>query len=310
MCTTQGRLSAYVRNHWLLYAMSLPGLVFLFVYKLLPLCGLTLAFKRFNPFLGDNLLQSMLKSPWVGFDNFKTIFNSDQFWLLLKNTVEISVLKILVLFPLPILLALLMNEMRSRWFKRTVQTLIYLPHFLSWVIIYGIFSTLLSSDGVVNTILQKLGIHSVQFFTSPGIFRSLLVATDGWKEAGWGTIVYLAALTAIDPAQYEAAIMDGANRAQRLWHISLPGITPVVVLMLLLRVGNILQAGFEQILVMYNPTVYSVADILQTYIYRVGLGKLDFSTGTVMGLFESATGLILILSCNGISRKLFGRSLW
>jgi putative aldouronate transport system permease protein len=290
--------------------MSLPGLVYLVVYKFLPLIGLSLAFKDYDMFAGTGLLDSMLKSEWVGLGYFRRIFSSPQFWSLLRNTLLISVYKIVILFPLPILLAFLMNELRSVWFKRTVQTLLYLPHFLSWVIIYGIFFTLLSTDGIVNQALARLGLSPVMFFTDQSLFRPLLVVTEGWREAGWGTIVYLAALTSIDPALYEAALMDGANRWQRMVHITFPSILPVVALMLLLRVGNILQAGFEQILVMYNPAVYPVADILQTYIYRIGLGKLDFSTGTAMGMFESVVGFVLVITCNGISRKFFERSLW
>lgn len=290
--------------------MSLPGLVYLVVYKFLPLIGLSLAFKDYDMFAGTGLLDSMLKSDWVGLEYFRRIFRGPQFWTLLRNTLLISVYKIVILFPLPILLAFLMNELRSIWFKRTVQTLLYLPHFLSWVIIYGIFFTLLSTDGIVNQVLDRLGISPVMFFTDQSLFRSLLVTTEGWRETGWGTIVYLAALTSIDPALYEAALMDGANRWQRMVHITFPSILPVVALMLLLRVGNILQAGFEQILVMYNPAVYPVADILQTYIYRIGLGKLDFSTGTAMGMFESVVGFVLVITCNGISRKFFERSLW
>ncbi len=301
---------AYFAKNWSLYLMSLPGLAFLVVYKFLPLFGLTLAFKEYDMFAGNGLLDSMVKSGWVGLAYFRKIFGGPQFWVLLRNTLLISVYKIVILFPLPILLALLLNELRGRRFKRVVQTTLYLPHFLSWVIIYGIFFTLLSTDGIVNQSLNRLGLKQVMFFTDQSLFRSLLVATEGWREAGWGTIVYLAALTGIDPALYEAALMDGANRFRRMLHITFPSIAPVVALMLLLRVGNILQAGTEQVLVMYNPAVYPVADILQTYIYRIGLGKLDFSTGTAMGMFESVVGFVLVVACNGISRRFFERSLW
>ncbi len=300
----------YFSQNWSLYLMSLPGIVYLVLYKFLPLIGLSLAFKEYDMFAGSGLLDSMLKSDWVGLDYFRRIFSTPQFWTLLRNTILISVYKIVILFPLPILLSLLLNELRSARIKRYVQTALYLPHFLSWVIIYGIFFTLLSTDGIVNQVLEKIGSPQLMFFTDQSLFRSLLVATEGWRETGWGTIVYLAALTSIDPALYEAALMDGANRFQRMIHITFPSIASVVALMLLLRVGNILQAGYEQILVMYNPAVYPVADILQTYIYRIGLGKLDFSTGTAMGMFESVVGFMLVITCNGISRKFFERSLW
>ena len=301
---------SYLRENWCLYAMSLPGLLFLVLYKFTPLYGLTLAFKDYNMFAGNGLLDSLVKSEWVGLRHFERIFSSPQFGQLLTNTLLISVYKLVLLFPLPILLAVLMNEMRGNLYKRTVQTVLYLPHFLSWIIIYGIFFTLLSSDGLVNRELGALGLSPVLFFSDPGVFRSVLVATEGWKETGWGTIVYLAALTSIDPALYEAAMMDGANRFQRIRHVTWPGIMPVVAMMLLLRVGNILSAGYEQILVMYNPAVYSVADILQTYVYRIGLGQMDFSTGTAMGMFESVVGFSLVIAANAVSRRFFERSLW
>lgn len=300
----------YLKENYALYLMCIPGLIYVIGYKFLPLIGLQLAFKKYNMFAGNGLLDSMFKSKWVGLTHFEKIFHSDEFWLLLNNTVSISLLKMVILFPLPILLAILMNEMHSIRFKRSVQTLIYLPHFLSWVIIHGIFSTLLSNSGVINNFLVSVGLPRISLYTDPTLFRYLLIFTEGWKESGWGAIVYLAALTSIDPQLYEAATVDGANRLQRMWHVTLPGIVPVISLMLLLRVGGILAAGTEQILVMYNPAVYNVADVLQTYIYRVSLGKLDFSTGTAMGLFESIVGFLLTVSCNGLSKKLFGRSLW
>lgn len=301
----------YFTQYWSLYVMSLPGLIYLIGYKFAPMIGLSLAFKDYNMFAGRGLLDSMLKSPYVGLAHFQRLFSSQQFLRLLENTLMISVLKIIFLFPLPILLALILNEMSSRWFKRGAQTILYLPHFLSWVIIYGMFSTLLARDGIVNQALISLGAQQpVQFFTNTGLFRPLLVFTEGWRETGWGTIVYLAALTGVDPQLHEAAVVDGASRFQRTWYITLPSIMPIMALMLLLRVGGILQAGTEQILVMYNPAVYRVGDVLQTYIYRIGLGKLDFSTGTALGIFESVVGFVLLVSCNQISRRRFGRSLW
>lgn len=301
----------YFAQYWSLYLISLPGLIYLIGYKFAPLVGLSLAFKDYNMFAGNGLLDSMMKSPFVGLQHFNRLFSSQQFMRLLENTLIISVMKIVFLFPLPILLALILNEMRSRYFKRTAQTILYLPHFLSWVIIYGMFSTILARDGIVNQLLMALGAEQpTQFFTNNDLFRPLLVFTEGWRETGWGTIVYLAALTGVDPQLHEAAVVDGANRFQRTWYITLPSIMPIMALMLLLRVGGILQAGTEQILVMYNPAVYRVGDVLQTYIYRIGLGKLDFSTGTALGVFESVVGFTLLLTCNQISRKRFGRSLW
>ncbi|MGI6672510.1 MAG: ABC transporter permease [Christensenellales bacterium] len=296
----------YFRSNWALYLLSIPGLIYIIGYKILPLVGLQLAFKEFDMFAGKNILDSIFKSEWVGLEHFVRIFGSPNFIHLLTNTLTISVMKLVFTFPLPILLALMLNEVRNRFFARTVQTLVYMPHFLSWVIIHGIFVTLLSSNGFVNRALNT----EIGFYTDPQIFRWLLVLTVGWKETGWGAIVYLAALTSIDEELYDAAYVDGAGYFKRLWHITLPSIIPIISLMLLLRLGGILGAGHEQILVMYNSTVYSTADVLSTYIYRIGMGKLDFSTATALGLFESLVGFVLMVVCNMVSRKILERSLW
>lgn len=301
---------SYFKVNWVLYVLSVPGLVYVIGYKFLPLIGLQLAFKEFDMFLGGGILDSMFKSPWVGFEYFKTIFASADFKRLLGNTLTISLTKLFVLFPLPILLALMLNEINNKAFKRVTQTLVYMPHFLSWVIIHGIFITLLSSNGMFNRALDALGLGKTSVYTDQIAFRWLLVFTEGWKESGWSAIIYLAALTGIDKELYDAAYVDGAGMLKRIWHITIPGILPVISLVFLLRVGGILEAGSSQILVMYNSTVYETADVLQTYIYRIGIGKLDFSTATALGLFESVIGFVMIISCNGISRKVFGRSLW
>ena len=300
----------YFRANWALYLLSIPGLIYVVGYKILPMIGLQLAFKDFNMFAGKGILDSMFKSEWVGLEYFEKIFRSSNFKLLMTNTLTISVMKIVVTFPLLIILALMLNEARNRVFTRITQTLAYMPHFLSWVIIHGIFVTLLSSNGFVNHALSAMGIPEIGFYTNPQVFRWLLVFTSAWKETGWGAIVYLAALTSIDEELYDAAYVDGAGYMKRLWHITLPSIVPIISLMLLLRLGGILGAGHDQILVMYNSTVYSTADVLSTYIYRIGMGKLDFSTATALGLFESAVGFILMVTCNKISRKALGRSLW
>ena len=300
----------YFRINWLLYAMSIPGLIYVIGYKILPLVGLQLAFKDFNMFLGKNILDAMFKSPWVGLSHFEKLFKSPNFAHLLGNTLTISLMKLVVCFPLPILLALMLNEVCSRMFSRVCQTVVYMPHFLSWVIIHGIFVTLLSSNGCINQLLQFFGTKEVNFYTDPIVFRWLLVFTEGWKETGWSAIVYLAALTSVDVELYDAAYVDGAGWFRRLWNVALPSIVPVISLMLLLRVGSVMNAGGDQILVMYNSAVYSTSDVLYTYIYRTGMGKLDFSLATALGLFESLVGFILLVSCNSISRKALGRSLW
>jgi putative aldouronate transport system permease protein len=290
--------------------MSLPGLLFLIIYKFIPLYGLTLAFKDFNLFNGDTLLESVIQSPWVGLQHFERIFREQQFVQVILNTLIISLYKLVFLFPVPILIAVLLNEVRLRVFKRWIQTIVYMPHFLSWVIVFGLFYSLLGSYGIFNQILGFLGMEKLGFFTDPKLFRMLLVFTEGWKESGWNTILFLAAMTSIDPQLYEAAVVDGANRFRRIWHITLPGIVPIIILVFILRLGHILNAGFEQVLIMYNPSVYEVADIIQTYVYRIGLGKLDFSMSTALGLFESVVAFILIFSSNMASRRFLGKGIW
>ena len=303
-------LKSYLRENWILYLLSVPGLVYVIGYKLMPLVGLQLAFKDFNIFGGKGILDAMFRSPWVGLKYFQKIFGSKDFSRLMGNTLTISFMKLCLLFPLPIILALMINEARWKPFQRVTQTLVYLPHFLSWVVIHGIFVTLLSANGILSRALSGVGLGTISFYTDPKAFRWLLVFTEGWKESGWGAIVYLAALTGIDEDLYDAAYVDGAGHFRRILHVTLPGILPTISLMLLLRVGNILEAGYGQILIMYNSTVYSTADILQTYIYRIGIGKLDFSTATALGLFESLVGFVMVVSANTISRKAIGRSLW
>ncbi len=300
----------YLKNNWPLYAMMAPGLIFLIVYKFLPLYGITIAFKDFNLFLGSNPLEAIRMSEWVGLAHFQKLFASKDFLKVLSNTLIINGYKILFLFPLPILAAIMLNEIRNPLFKRSAQTLIYIPYFFSWVVVFGIFYSLLGTYGMVNQAIKALGLDAVSFFSNKSVFRSLLVATEGWKETGWNTVIYLAAIGAIDPTLYEAACMDGASKLRRIVHITIPSLFPTIVLMLIMKVGYILDTGFEQILVMYNPTVYQVADVIQTYVYRMGLGQMDFSLGTALGLFNSVVAFALILSANAVSRRLLGRSIW
>jgi putative aldouronate transport system permease protein len=300
----------YVTANYDMYLMLIPGLVWLIVYKFIPLYGISIAFKEFDLFAGSSVFDSIAKSRWIGFDNYTSLFEKPEFLRALKNTLIISFYKILFLFPIPIAIALFLNEIIHTRFKKTIQTLIYLPHFLSWIVIFGIFYTLLSSGGIVNQVLQSFGATPIQFFIDKSVFRGVLIISDGWKECGWGTIVYLAAITSIDTEQYEAAEIDGAGRFTKMLHITLPGLTSIIVLMFILRLGGIMEAGFGQVLVMYNPTVYEVADIIQTYIYRIGLGQMNFSLATAIGVLESVIGLILIVSGNYLCRKFLGKSIW
>lgn len=303
-------LLRYIWKHPMLYIMLIPGLFFLFIYKFFPLYGILIAFKDYKIFMGDNPIKAIGLSDWVGFKHFARLFASNQFFDVLRNTLEINALKILWLFPIPIISAILLSEVRNLIFKKLSQTLIYVPYFFSWVIVFGIFYSLLGSYGIVNTIIVACGGERIGFFTDTDIFRSVLVFTEGWKEIGYNTIIYLAAITGISPELYEAARVDGANKWRQIWHITLPGILPTVVLMLILKVGYILNTGFEQVLVFYNPSVYEVADIIQTYVYRLGIGQMNFSLSTAMGLFNSVVAFILIVSCNAVSRKVLGRSIW
>lgn len=300
----------YLRQHPMMYLMLIPGLFFLFIYKFLPLYGILIAFKDYNIFLGSNPLEAIGLSPWAGMKYFERLFASDQFYKVLRNTLEINGLKILWLFPIPICSAILLNEIRNEVYKKLCQTSIYVPYFFSWVVIFGIFYSLLGSYGIINTVITALGGEKINFFTDTNIFRSVLVFTEGWKEVGYNTVIYLGAITAIDPTLYEAARVDGANKWQQIWHVTMPGILPTVVLMLILKVGYILNTGFEQVLVFYNSSVYDVADIIQTYVYRLGIGQMNFSLSTAMGLFNSIVAFILIIGSNAISRKVLGRSIW
>ncbi|MGG3311385.1 MULTISPECIES: ABC transporter permease [Paenibacillus] len=300
-----GRLGSDIWKEWDLYLLLVPGILFILLFKYTPMYGITIAFKDFNIFTG------FADSPWVGWKHFEKLFTSPDFAQVFKNTVIISFLKIVILFPLPIIIALMLNELRNMVFKRTVQTVIYLPHFLSWVIVGGLFIDLLSTNGgIVNKLLVFLGMEQIAFFLDNSVFRSVLITSAGWKETGWSTIVYLAAFTMIDPMLYEAAKIDGAGRWKQLWHITLPGIAPIIVLMFILRLGNVLEAGTEQILVMYNPVVYQVSDVIGTYVYRQGLGNQDYSFSTAVGLFEAVISFTLVIMGNAMSRKYLQRGIW
>lgn len=287
------------------YLLLVPGLLLLLLFKYTPMYGVLIAFQDYNIFDG------ILGSEWVGLEQFRKLMQSSEFMQVFMNTLLISVYKIVLLFPIPILIALLLNEIRFSAFKRTIQTIIYMPHFLSWVIISGLFMTILSpSDGLVNAVIHWFGGESIRFFMDNHIFRSVIVFTAGWKEIGWNAIIFIAALASVEQEQYEAASIDGANRLQQMWHISLPGIVPTIILMLILRLGMVLDAGTEQILTMYNPTVYASGDVIGTFVYRTGLGKMDYSFSTAVGLFNSVVGFILIISGNWLSKKLLNRSIW
>lgn len=287
------------------YLLLVPGLIFILLFKYTPMYGIVIAFQDFNIFDGIS------GSRWVGLEQFTRLIHSEEFAHVFVNTLLISVYKIVILFPLPIFIALVLNEVRLMIFKRTIQTVIYLPHFLSWVIISGLFITILSpSGGLVNNVITFFGGEPISFFMSNTYFRSVVVLTAGWKEAGWSAIVYIAAIAGIDQEQYEAAAIDGAGRIRRMISISLPGIMPTIVLMFILRLGSVLDAGTEQILTMYNPVVYETGDVIGTFVYRIGLGTMDYSFSTAVGLFNSVVGFILVISGNYLSKKVMNRGIW
>ena len=240
-----GRFFRYVRRHPMMYLMLIPGLFFLFIYKFAPLYGILIAFKDYNIFAGSNPIDAIAKSPWVGFANFERLFRSSEFVKVLANTLIINGMKILFLFPIPVICAILLNEIRNQAFRKLSQTAIYVPYFFSWVVVFGIFYSLFGSYGVVNNVIAALGHARIKFFTDTGIFRWLLVFTEGWKEIGYNTVIYLAAITGIDIALYEAASVDGANKWKQIWHVTMPGLLPTIVLMFILKVGYILDTGFE-----------------------------------------------------------------
>jgi len=267
--------------------------------------GIIIAFKDFN------IVKGIWQSPWVGLDNLKYLFRSQDFYAILRNSILISLYRLLWGFPAPVILALLLNEVRHVHYKKAIQTILYLPHFISWVVIVGIVYNFLSpSTGIINHIIKMFGGEPIAFLQKEEYFRSILVITDIWKEAGWGTIIYLAAITSIDENLYEAAIIDGATRLQRVRYITIPGIMSTIVVLLILRSGSILRNGFEQIFLMYSPLVYDVADVFETYTYRVGLQEGRFSYATAVGMFQSVVGLILIWTTNAFARKYDVGGLW
>ena len=293
-----------------MYILLVPSLVFIAIFNIAPLYGIQLAFRNYNMFVADNPWRSIGASDWVGLEHFVRVFARSDFQKAIANTLIISTYKILFLFPLPIIFALFLNEVKSVRFQKGLQLVVYLPHFISWAVVAGIFVTLLSSTGVVNTILSSLGLTKVKFMMDNAVFRKVLIFSDGWKEIGWSSIIYFAAIAGLDQECFEAAHIDGANRFQQMGYITFPGLLPTIILMLILRIGGIMDAGFSQIFAMYNPTVYDSADIIGTYVYRIGLGRMDFSTGSAVGLFNSIISLALVLGSNRLAKRLSGKSIW
>ncbi len=298
------RLWREMWKHRWLYLIITPTLIYYAVFRYIPIWNAQIAFKDFRALLGVE------GSPWVGFQHFETFFHSFYFEQLIFNTVFFSTSKLILGMPVAIILAIAIHESRFLFFRSLVQTITYLPHFLSWVIMLGLLLGLLSpSNGMINEAIKGAGGQAVPFLTSPDWFRQIVISSEIWKDTGWSTILYLAALLGINPDLYEAAAVDGASRWSRIWHISLPGIVPVMVLITLLRLGNILDAGFNQIFVLYSVPVYSVGDIIDTWVYRSML-DFQFSVGTAVGLFKGVFGLALILVANQVAKRFAQQSLF
>lgn len=293
------------KHNKILWALSLPGLILLIVFKYFPMYGILIAFQDYNLFGG------MANSEWIGFANFVRFFNDPYFFRLLKNTFIIGIYGVLFTFPAPIFLALILNEMRFEGFKKVTQTISYFPHFISTVIIVGILKTMLSVDGgVINMIIEAFGGTAIQFLNEPKWFRTVYILSDIWQSVGYGSIVYLAAITGVDVQLYEAAKIDGASRFRCMISITLPCILPTIMVMLIMKIGSILSVGFEKIFLLYSPSTYETADVISTYVYRKGMVEQDFGFSTAVGLFNSLINIIFLFGSNWFSKKFLDEGLW
>lgn len=295
-----------IKNNKVLLFMMIPGIVYFIVFCYGPMYGVVLAFKEFR------ITDGILGSPWAGFRYFEQAFKDPYFWKTVYNTLIISFGKLIVGFPAPIIFALLINELNHPRFKKVVQTFAYLPHFMSWVILGGIFFSLLSINGPINSILEFFGMEKIMFMGSKEHFRGILVLSDVWKSFGWGSVLYFAAIAGVDQEMFEASKMDGANKIQNIFYVILPAIFPVICINLILSLSGILNGGFDQVFNLYNESVYEVADIIDTYVYRLGLKNMQYSLSTAIGLFKSAIGLVMIVFVNFLVKKVGGKenALW
>ena len=299
------RFARAFRRDLPLYLMALPPLLVVFVFQYGPMYGVQIAFRNYQPGLG------ILKSPWVGFQHFIDFFRTPYFYRITRNTLILSFWSIVICFPAPILLALLMNELRGKGYKRVVQTISYLPHFLSTVVIIGIYMDLTRvRDGRFNEIIELLGGQRINFWTEPGWFRFLFISSDLWQGIGWGTIIYLAAISGVDPELYEAARVDGAGRVRQMWHVTMASIAPTIIILFILRVGGLLSNDWMKILLMYNQSTWETADVIGSYIYRIGIVGGNAGFGTAVGLLSSLGGLFLVLGTNTLARRLGEYALW
>lgn len=287
-----------------IYLMSLPVILYYVIFHYVPIYGAIIAFKDFSPMLG------ILRSPWAGLRHFVDFFTGIYFWRLLRNTVLISLYQLIFGFPAPILLALLLNEVRVKFFQKTVQTITYLPHFISLIVVCGMIKDFTMTRGVINDLVVFFGGQRSAMLQDPALFRTLYTVSGIWQEIGWGSIIYLAALAGIDPGLYEAAAIDGAGRFKQALHITLPGLMPTIIILLILRMGRMLSVGFEKIILLYNPATYETADVISTFVYRRGLLELNWSFSSAVGLFNSVINFALLIMANSLSKRMDKTSLW
>lgn len=298
------RMKALYRD-WQLYLLLLLPLAYFIIFKYTPMLGVVIAFKDYNMF------QGIFASPWVGFETFREVFQMDGFYNALRNTFLLNFLDLVVSFPIPIALAILLNELRIKWFKKGAQTILYLPHFISWVIIGGMAIQLLATNnGIVNNLLKSLGMKVIPFLTEPVYWVLTYLGIGIWQSAGWGTIIYLAALTGINKDLYEAADVDGASRMRKIWHITLPGIKPTIIILLIINIGHMASIGFDRPFVLSNPLVTDVSEVISTYVYKIGIQSARYTIATAIGLFQAVVGLIFLLSADYISRKVNDQGIW
>lgn len=297
--------SQHLRQNWQIYAMLAPTIIWFCIFSYTPMYGLQIAFKDYSIFRGIDA------SPWVGFEHFRDLFANEQFLRAIRNTVIISALSLIFGFPMPIILALMFNEVVNLTYRKTVQTIVYLPHFISLVIIAGIIISAFSpTTGVVNQMMKAFGMDPVYFLTRPEWFRPLFVGAGIWQEAGFQSIVYLAAIAGISPSLYESAVVDGASRWQMMWKITLPSILPTIIIMLIIRIGNLMEVGFELVVLLYQPSTFETADVINTFIYRQGLQGAQYDLAAAAGLFNAVVAFVLVVSANTISRRFSRTSLW
>ena len=298
------RIKKDFKRNWFIYLIILTVIIWYAIFRYAPMYGASIAFKEFKPARG------ITGSPWVGFKHFVDFFSSYYFVRILRNTLLLSIQGLIFSFPAPIILALLLNEVRQNVYKRVVQTITYLPHFISLVVICGMIRTFVKEDGIVTYILTLFGFPNQNLLIDPGNFRPIYIISGIWQGVGWGSIIYLAALSGIDQELYEAARIDGAGRLRQTWHVTLPGLLPTIVILLILRIGDILNVGYEKVMLLYTPTIYETADVISTFVYRRGIQDASFSYATAVDLFNSVVACLLIFFANKLSKKLTENSLW